>query len=167
MSKKKQDEATTGEKTFESTYQADKLREAIKQGLSARSIMENLNVKSKQVLKQHVLKLIQEDKVFYEVRGLYEKGGTTIRATPKGELKIGPSVLKSQGAIVAAGDEFHLSVDGDVIILSKVKTGVESGEIGDSAENAENTDTGLDSPLVDDAQADTGGFDTLPDGTHE
>jgi len=183
MSKKKQDEATTGgpttdeavtgeattgepkaKKTFESTYQADKLREAIKQGLSARSIMENLNVKSKQVLKQHVLKLIQEDKVFYEVRGLYEKGGTTIRATPKGELKIGPSVLKSQGAIVAAGDEFHLSVDGDVIILSKVKKDASAADIGDTAEN---TDTGLDSPLVDDAHADTGGFDTLPDGCHE
>ena len=157
MSKKKKDEAGSGEgkakKGFESTYQADKLREAIKANLSARSIMEKLGVKSKQVLKQHVLKLIQEDKEFYEIHGLYEKGGTRIRATPKGELKIGPSVLKSQGAAVASGDEFHLSVDGDVIILSKVK------------KDTTPADTGQDTPLVDVPQTDTGEHETPPDET--
>ena len=115
--------------------------------------MDKLDIKSKQVLKQHVLKLIQEDKVFYEVRGLYEKGGTTIRATPKGELKIGPSVIRSQGLTLAPGDEFHLSIDGDVIILSKVKKDTASA------------DTGQESPLVDDPQADNGEYDALPDGT--
>jgi hypothetical protein len=124
-------------KGFESTYQADKLRDCITKGFSARSIMDKLNIKSKQVLKQHVLKLIQEDKEFYEVSGLYEKGGRTIRATPKGELKIGPSVLKAQGIVVAPGDEFYLSVDGNSVILSKV--------MDDNAPV-------LESPLMDDLQ---------------
>jgi hypothetical protein len=125
MSKKSTREGQPSEEKakrgFESTYQADKLRDAIKKGLSARSIMESLNIKSKQVLKQHILKLIQEDKEFYDIHGLYEKGTRTIRATPKGEIKIGPSILRAQGLTVAAGDEFHLSVDGDSIILSKMK----------------------------------------------
>ena len=160
MSKKKKEEATTGEpkakKGFESTYQADKLRESIKQGLSARSIMDKLTIKSKQVLKQHILKLIQEDKCYYELRGLYEKGSTTIRATPKGELKIGPSVLRAQGAAVAAGDEFHLSVADGVILLSKIVK-----------KDATSADTGQESPLVDDPQANNDGDYTLPDGTQE
>ena len=128
MSKKNKDQVSSetnqsgeGKKVFESTYQADKLRELIKQGKNAREIMDTLDIKSKQVMKQHCLKLIQEDKVYYEIPGLYEKGTRNIKATPKGEIKIGPSVLKSQGADVSAGDEFYLTVDGDNIILSRVK----------------------------------------------
>ena len=113
-------EEKKSKKGFESTYQAAALREAIKKGLSARSIMESLDIKSKQVLKQHILKLIQEDKVFYDIPGLYEKGGRTIRATPKSEIKIGSSVLRAQGASVRPGDEYRLTVSGDDIILSKV-----------------------------------------------
>jgi hypothetical protein len=160
MSKKKKEEATTGEpkakKGFESTYQADKLRESIKAGLSARSIMDKLGIKSKQVLKQHLLKIITEDGKFYAVHGLYEKGGTRIRATPKGELKIGPSVLRAQGLTLAAGDEFHLSVADGVILLSKIVQ-----------KDATSADTGQESPLVDDPQTDNDGDDTLPDGTQE
>ena len=117
--------------------------------------MDTLGVKCKQVLKQHVLKLIQEDKEFYEIRGLYEKGGTTIRATTKGELKIGPSVLRSQGLTLAPGDEFHLSYDGDLVILSKMK------------KDAVSADTGQDSPLVDDTQTVNGEDDAPPDGSQE
>jgi hypothetical protein len=140
-------------KVFESTYQADKLRECINQGLSAKSIMDKLNVKSKQVLKQHVLKLIQEDKEFYEVHGLYEKGGRCIRATPKGEIKIGPSVLRAQGITVNPGDEFHLSVDGAVIILSKMKK--------DTTPDGNDPD----SPLVDELPGHTDEHNTPPDET--
>ena len=106
-------------KTFESSYHAGRLRGAIAKGLSAKAIMDELDIKSKQVLKQHCLRLIQEDKVFYEIPGLYEKGTRYIKATPKGEIKIGPSVLKAQGAEVSPGDEFHLSVDDGKIILTK------------------------------------------------
>lgn len=155
MSKKTKNEDQSPEdkkkKGFESTYQADKLRAAIKKGLSARSIMEALDIKSKQVLKQHILKLIQEDKEFYDVPGLYEKGGRTIRATPKGELKIGPSVLRAQGIAVAAGDEFNLSVDGDAIILSKIKL------------DNQPADRDLESPLVDALQDQDGQDETPPD----
>ena len=128
MSKKNKDQVSSetnqseeGKKVFESTYQADKLRELIKQGKNAREIMTTLDIKSKQVMKQHCLKLIQEDHQFYEIPGLYEKGTRNIKTTPKGEIKIGPSVLKAQGADVQPGDEFFLTVDGDNIILSKVK----------------------------------------------
>ena len=107
-------------KGFESTYQADKLREAITSGMSAREIMEKLDIKSKQVLKQHCLKLIQEDKVYYDIPSLYEKGTRNIKVTPKGEIKIGPSVLRSQGADVPPGSEFYLSVDNNTITLSLV-----------------------------------------------
>lgn len=153
MSKKAKSEGQSSEekakKGFESTYQADKLRVAIKKGLSARSIMETLDIKSKQVLKQHILKLIQEDKEFYDIPGLYEKGTRTIRATPKGELKIGPSVLRAQGIAVAAGHEFNLSVDGDTIILSKIK------------QDNQPADHDLEPPLVD-APQDQDGQDGPP-----
>jgi hypothetical protein len=156
MSKKSKKENQSGEGTakkgFESTYQADKLREAIKAGLSARSIMEKLAVKSKQVLKQHVLKLIQEDKEFYEVRGLYEKGGTTIRATPKGELKIGPSVLRAQGITLSPGDELHLATDGAfTVILSKI-----------AEKDTAPAGTEQESPLVDALPDPDSGNATLP-----
>ena len=148
MTKKQKDDDQTKEdspkKGFESTYQARKLRTCVSRRMSAHAIMEKLGIKSKQVLKQHVLKLIQEDKVFYEVSGLYEKGTRTVRATSKGELKIGPSVLRAQGITVATGDEFHLSVDGDSIILSRVK---------DEPLPAE---SGLESPLMDDSQGASG-----------
>ena len=159
MSKKTKNESSSSDgktkKGFESTYQAEKLRSCIVQGLSARSIMESLGIKSKQVLKQHVLKLIQEDKEFYEIPGLYEKGSRTIRATPKGELKIGPSVLRAQGITVAAGDEFHLSVDGDNIILSKVK------------KNTLPTDMLPEPPLMDGQPDDIGEAGILPDEIQE
>lgn len=122
-----QDQAE-GKKIFESTYQADKLRDAIKSGMPARAIMDKLDIKSKQVLKQHCLKLIQEDKIYYEIPGLYEKGTRNIKATPKGEIKIGPSVLKSQGIDVSPGSEFYLTVDGDNIILSAVRKGSSTEE---------------------------------------
>jgi hypothetical protein len=138
-------------KGFESTYQADKLRDCIKKGFSARMIMDKQNIKSKQVLKQHVLKLIQEDKEFYEISGLYEKGGRTIRATPKGELKIGPSVLKAQGIIVHPGDEFHLSVDGKSVILQKI-----------TEDNAPVRNS-LESPLLDDSTDYSNEDETLHD----
>lgn len=122
MAKKTKTETSDekGKKGFESTYQADKLRKCITSGMSALDIMAELDIKSKQVLKQHCLKLIQEDKVFYEIPGLYARGTRTVTATPKGEIKIGPSVLKAQGAVVHPRDQFHLSVDGDNIILSKI-----------------------------------------------
>lgn len=128
MSKKNTSDNATGgdevqKKGFESTYHAERLREAIKSGSTAKGIMDKLDIKSKQVLKQHCLKLIQEDKVFYEITGLYEKGTRFIRATPKGEIKIGPSVLKAQGADVAPGDDFQLSVEEGRIILVKCGSG--------------------------------------------
>ena len=145
MSKKSKTFEEKAKQGFESTYQADKLRAAVKKGLSARSIMDALGIKSKQVLKQHLLKLIQEDKGFYEISGLYEKGGRTIRATPKCELKIGSSVLRAQGLDIHPGTEFHLTIDGDSIILSKV-----------NRDNAP-ADNDLESPLVDDFANDVGG----------
>ena len=106
--------------------------------------MEKLDIKSKQVLKQHCLKLIQEDKVFYDIPSLYEKGTRNIKVTPKGEIKIGPSVLRSQGADAPPGSEFYLSVDNDIITLTLVKKGSWIG--AEHEDPDDNTDSPTDDP---------------------
>ena len=58
-------------KMFESKYDANLLRNLIKEGKTADEIQEALNLASRQSLKQHILRLINEDGKFYEVAGLY------------------------------------------------------------------------------------------------
>ena len=76
MSKKKESIDNLGvdfqsSKRTESKYNPSVLRQCILEGLHADVIMDRLGLKHKQVLRQHLLKLCDLDKTFYEIEGLF------------------------------------------------------------------------------------------------
>ena len=107
-------------KRFESKYDAKSLRDSIQEGLDAKAIMERLGVRHKQTLKQYVLRLISDDRAFYEVKGLYLKSSAHPRVNAKGELKLILRNLDLGDLIVAAGDEFAVTAEDNRIILTRI-----------------------------------------------
>ena len=92
---KKQNESKA-KKVFESKYNPAKLRELIKAGKSCVEIQKELSIVSKQSMRQHVLRLINEDRTFYEIDGLYERSTNILKAGKYG-LKLSPKKLQSLG----------------------------------------------------------------------
>jgi hypothetical protein len=117
MTKSTENEPT--EKKFESRYNPKLLRECINEGMHADEIMEKLEIKHRQTLKQHILKLINDDKYFYEVKGLYLKTSNRPRVNKKLELKIYLEKVDLQDMQIEYGDEFRVSVEDGKIILTK------------------------------------------------
>ncbi len=101
----------------ESRYDARALRHLINAGESANDIMEKLSIKHKQTLRQHVLKLISDDKQYYEVRGLYMKTSSRPKVKKNGVLCITMKGVKFDGREVVEGDEFVVNIEEDHIIL--------------------------------------------------
>jgi len=101
----------------ESRYDARALRHLINAGESASEIMEKLSIKHKQTLRQHVLKLISDDKQYYEVRGLYMKTSSRPKVKKNGVLCINMKGVKFDGREVVEGDEFVVNVEDDHIVL--------------------------------------------------
>lgn len=118
MSKKH--ETQNEKKKIESRYNPSLLRECIQEGLDANQILERLEIKHRQTLKQHILKLINDDKVLYEVRGLYLKSSNRPRVNKKFELKINLAKVDLKEMTLKEGDEFSVSVESEMIILTKV-----------------------------------------------
>jgi len=107
-------------KKFESRYNPTILRECIQNGLDASEIMTKMEIKHRQTLKQYVLKLMSDDKAYYEVKGLYLKNSRRPKVNNKLELKLYLKNLELQGLVVNEGDEFTISVENEMIILTKV-----------------------------------------------
>lgn len=101
----------------ESRYNARDLRELINAGNSANEIMEKLSIKHKQTLRQHVLKLISDDKQYYEVRGLYMKTSSRPKLKKNGVLCINLKGVTFDGREVVEGDEFYVNIETDQIVL--------------------------------------------------
>lgn len=101
----------------ESRYDARALRHLINAGESAIEIMEKLSIKHKQTLRQHVLKLINDDKQYYEVRGLYMKTSSRPKVKKNGVLCINLKGVKFDGREVVEGDEFVVNIEDDHIML--------------------------------------------------
>ena len=66
-------------KKIESKYHPSLLRECIFNGMDASEIMVKMDVKHRQTLKQYVLKLMSDDKTYYEVRAFISR----IRGEPR------------------------------------------------------------------------------------
>lgn len=126
---KKQNESKA-KKAFESKYNPAKLRELIKAGKSCAEIQKELLIVSKQSMRQHVLRLINEDRTFYEVDGLYERSSNILKAGKYG-LKLSLKKLESLGDF-PAGTEFTVEADDDSIILTAITECVS----GDEAETS-------------------------------
>jgi len=107
-------------KKIESKYNASLLRECIFAGMTASEIMVKMGVTHRQTLKQYVLKLMSDDRTFYEVKGLYLKNSRRPKVNNKLELKLYLKSLDLQGLVINEGDEFSVSVENEMIILTKV-----------------------------------------------
>ena len=107
-------------KKIESKYNPSLLRECIFGGMTASEIMDKMDVKHRQTLKQYVLKLMSDDKTYYEVKGLYLKNSRRPKVNNKMELKIYLKSIDLQGLVVNDGDEFSVLVEDEKIILTKV-----------------------------------------------
>ena len=125
MSKKTDTAAVEGQdgfdkKKIESKYNPSLLRECIFNGMDASEIMVKMDVKHRQTLKQYVLKLMSDDRTFYEVKGLYLKNSRRPKVNNKFELKLYLKSLDLQDLVINEGDEFSVSVENEMIILTKV-----------------------------------------------
>ena len=83
-------------------------------------ILEKLGIQNRQTLRKHLAKLIQEDKRFYEIHGLFTLPGTDVKVNKGGVLRI---VLKNfdLGEMKCKeGDEFGVTIEKNRIILEKL-----------------------------------------------
>jgi len=117
----------TGKKHFESKFDAKLLRQMIQDGKNADEIQEALGVVSKQSLRQHVLKLINEDRQFYEIPGLYVRNLKRPQVNFKAEIRLTKKMLEFRGSTYAHGDQFELDISNERIVLTRVTNLPESG----------------------------------------
>lgn len=117
---KSNDQPAKGTK-IESKYNPTLLRECIKNNESANEIMAKLGIAHKQTLKQYVLRLISDDRAFYEVRGMYVKSSTRPKVNKNNEVKLYLKHLELGDLQLTEGDEFTVVVENNSIILTKIE----------------------------------------------
>jgi hypothetical protein len=127
-----------GKKHFESKFDAKLLRQMIQDGKNADEIQDALGVVSKQSLRQHVLKLINEDRQFYEIPGLYVRNLKRPQVNFKGEIRLTKKMLEFRDSTYAHGDQFEMDIDNERIVLTRVTnlpetTGMDSDESIDTS----------------------------------
>ena len=105
---------------FDSRYNPVSLRDLILSGADALEIMSKLKIKHKQTLKQYTLRLINDDQKFYQVPGLYMKDSRHPKVNPKGELRVNLKKLGFFGEHIQTGDEFHVTLENEMLILTKI-----------------------------------------------
>ena len=106
-------------KKVESKYDAATLRYLIKDGKTAKEIMETMGITHKQILKHHVLKLCASDHTFYEVPGLYGQNARKAYVNSRGEIKIKNNLVDFKGLVLQPEiTEFDVEVVDNQIILS-------------------------------------------------
>lgn len=118
MAKKKNEDGSESSSGIpESRYNARALRELILAGDDAALIMDKLSIRHKQTLRQHVLKLISDDKQFYDVRGLYMKTSSRPKVKKNGVICVSLKGVTFDGREVIEGDEFIVNIESDCVIL--------------------------------------------------
>ncbi len=103
-----------------SYYNGSKLKECIEKGMNAQQIMHSLDIKNKQTLEAHLLRLMQEQKKFYEIPGMAGSRTRNPKISSKGELKLSANMLENAGSTFKAGDCFVVEATGDGIVLRKI-----------------------------------------------
>lgn len=117
MAKKQSQE---GKKHFESKYDSATLRRLITEGKTADEIQAELSIVSKQSLRQHVLKLINQDRQFYEVPGLYVRNLKRPMINFKGEIRLTKKMLDFPGSTYEHNDQFEIEIDNEKIVLARI-----------------------------------------------
>lgn len=113
-------ETSDKKKRPESRYNASVLREFIKEGLDAKSIMERMGIAHKTVLKHYVLRLISDDRTYYDVKGLYLKSSCRPYVNKKGEVRFNVNKLDLGDLELKEGDEFAITAEDGKIILTVI-----------------------------------------------
>jgi len=122
MAKKKTQESKMH---FESKYDPATLRTLIVEGKTADEIQSVLGIVSKQSLRQHVLKLINQDRQFYDVPGLYVRNLRRPMINFKNELRLTKRMLDFPGSTYQHNDQFEIEIDNEKIVLTRIVDQVE------------------------------------------
>ena len=117
MGKKQSDDS---KRHFESKYDSATLRKMITEGKTADEIQAELGIVSKQSLRQHVLKLINTDRKFYEVPGLYVRNLKRPMINFKGEVRLTKKMLDFPGSTYQHNDQFEIEVDNERIVMTRI-----------------------------------------------
>ncbi len=137
------DQKKTG---FESKYNGELLRKLIKEGKDADQILEELQLASRQSLRQHLLKLITTDNQVYIIKGLDRSIVRRPSISQKGDVRISKKMMEFPGSTYKHGDEFRItSLDNEQIVLTRIvpKSGKNEGKSADeSTEKVESKTAG-------------------------
>ena len=114
------EESSEKKKRPESKYNASTLRECIKEGLDAKSIMEKMGFAHKPTMKHYVLKLISDDRTFYDVKGLYLKSSSRPYVNKKGVVCFNIHKVDLGDLDIKEGDEFVITAEDGRIILTVI-----------------------------------------------
>lgn len=113
--------AKAKKKVFESKFDENNLRKLVTSGKNAEQIKSELGIASMQSLRQHVLRLINIDRQFYEVPGLYVRGKQRLPMINfKGELRLTKAMIAFEGSTYTHNDRFEVEADNERIILTRV-----------------------------------------------
>ena len=130
MSQNHEDPLVTGgrvenkKKRAKSKFDAERLRQMIKEGKTVKEMMAELDINHLQILKAHILKLSVLDGQYYEVVGLYKNNTRKAYVNAKGEIKIKNNMVNFRGLILEPDKtEFDVDVDPEKgqIILTILK----------------------------------------------
>jgi hypothetical protein len=139
MAKKQNSEK---KKHFESKYDSATLRKLITEGKTADEIQAELSIVSKQSLRQHVLKLINQDRQFYEVPGLYVRNLKRPMINFKGELRLTKKMLDFPDSTYQHNDQFEIEIDNEKIVLTRIVD--QKVEASETAEPSEPSEEGIE-----------------------
>lgn len=118
---KKRDTAVEGEGStkIESRYQPGLLRQCVNEGLSADAMMERLGVLHRSTLRKHLLRLMAQDKVFYDIEDLFSRDSSMPKTNPKCRLTLNLRGVIIAGQEVLGGQTFQVRIEPDQIILTR------------------------------------------------
>ena len=100
-------------------YNPDKLRNLISEGKNAKEIMKTLGI-SLWSLKEHLLLLQYQDKKYYEIKGLFDRGvePEEFKISEKDGILFSEELLSHTG--FKEGDKCELIIETDRIIIKKL-----------------------------------------------
>lgn len=119
MSKKEASQQENESSRIESRYQPGLLRQCINEGLSLDEMMDRLDVQHKNTLRKHILRLMDEDKTFYDIENLFSRSSNMPKVNPKGRLTLNLRGMVIGGQKVEHGDVFKMHVEEDQIIITR------------------------------------------------
>ena len=137
MSQTHEDPFVTGgrvdgkKKRAKSKFDADKLRQMIKQGKTVKEMMAELGINHLQILKAHILKLSVMDSQYYEVVGLYKNNNRKAYLNAKGEIKIKNNMVDWKGLNLES-DKTEFDVDVDPVNRQIILTVLNSNSVDNS-----------------------------------